>query len=67
MQLIQCSTCIFFDSLQTIEAMAKAKILIPSYSFIATRTVHGVGDDRGSWWVRETLGEGEVVHEPLTV
>ena len=50
-----------------IEAMVKVKILIPNYSFIATGAVHGVGDERGSWWVGETSREGEIVHEPLTM
>ena len=45
----------------------KQKIIIPSYSFIATEAINGVGDDKGSWWLGETLQEGEVVHEPLTV
>ena len=67
MQLTQCSTCIYFDLLQMIEAMVKVKILIPNYSFIATGAVHGVGDERGSWWVGETSREGEIVHEPLTM
>ena len=67
MQLDQCLACISFDSLQTVEATAKAEILMPSYSFIAAGVVHGLGDDRGGWWVGETLWQGEVVHQPLTV